>query len=181
MTGKSYSTPICFSKPAAIELSAGFTEDARTRTSTSFAAGVGAGRSSRRTGAVSESFSVTAFNCSVPFVCQLLMAGCGFKTVPRRPTQNSIGTSTIVAVIVSDVPSRTTTQRAARTHDLIEERATSEGLLLALLGQQAMRRLRAAPAEHKLSPRQLHHLGRLHDRGALTQRVPGAPLPGHAS
>src|SRR5215212_10734702 len=56
---------------------------------------------------------------------------------------------------------------------LIEERATSEGLLLALVGQHAMRRLRAAHTEHKLSPRQFHLLGLLHDRGALTQRELG--------
>ena len=74
---------------------------------------------------------------------------------------------------MSDVASRTTTQTAARAHGLIEERATSEGLLLALLGQQAMRRLRAAHTEHKLSPRQFHLLGLLHDRGALTQRELG--------
>src|SRR3954468_8012247 len=56
---------------------------------------------------------------------------------------------------------------------VIEERATSAGLLLALLGQQAMRRLRAAHTEHNLSPRQFHLLGLLHDRGALTQRELG--------
>src|SRR4051795_10080425 len=56
---------------------------------------------------------------------------------------------------------------------VLGERASSEGLLLALLGQQAMRRLRAAHAEHKLSPRQFHLLGLLHDRGALTQRELG--------
>jgi DNA-binding MarR family transcriptional regulator len=65
-------------------------------------------------------------------------------------------------------------QPGASAHGLIEERATSEGLLLALLGQQAMRRLRAAHTEHKLSPRQFHLLGLLHDRGALTQRELGA-------
>ena len=69
--------------------------------------------------------------------------------------------------------SRQTTQTAGSAHGLIEERATSEGLLLALLGQQAMRRLRAAHTEHKLSPRQFHLLGLLHDRGALTQRELG--------
>jgi DNA-binding MarR family transcriptional regulator len=53
---------------------------------------------------------------------------------------------------------------------LIEERATSEGLLLALLGQYAMRRLREAHTEHKLSPRQFHLLGLLHDRGSTGQR-----------
>src|SRR3954452_17304944 len=52
MTGYSYSTPIWASMPAAIPLSTGLTEDACTRTSTSLSAGVGAGRSSRRAGAV---------------------------------------------------------------------------------------------------------------------------------
>ena len=74
---------------------------------------------------------------------------------------------------MSDVTTRKTTQTADSAHGLIEERATSEGLLLALLGQQAMRRLRAAHTEHKLSPRQFHLLGLLHDRGALTQRELG--------
>ena len=60
--------------------------------------------------------------------------------------------------------SRQTTQTAGSAHGLIEERATSEGLLLALLGQQAMRRLRAAHTEHKLSPRQFHLLGLLPDQ-----------------
>jgi DNA-binding MarR family transcriptional regulator len=57
---------------------------------------------------------------------------------------------------------------------LLEERATSEGLLLALVGQHAMRRLRATHTEHDLSPRQFHLLGLLHDRGPLTQRELGA-------
>jgi DNA-binding MarR family transcriptional regulator len=52
---------------------------------------------------------------------------------------------------------------------LIDERASSEGLLLALLGQHAMRRLRAAHIEHGLSPRQFHLLGLLHDRGPISQ------------
>ena len=59
--------------------------------------------------------------------------------------------------------------RNPATNDgLIDERATSEGLLLALLGQHAMRRLRAAHTE--LSPRQFHLLGLLHDRGPTIQR-----------
>ena len=53
---------------------------------------------------------------------------------------------------------------------LIDERAASEGLLLALLGQYAMRRLRETHIEHKLSPRQFHLLGLLHDRGPTGQR-----------
>src|SRR3954463_2485401 len=65
------------------------------------------------------------------------------------------------------------TKTAPGVGGVIDERATSEGLLLALLGQQAMRRLRAAHTEHNLSPRQFHLLGLLHDRGALTQRELG--------
>lgn len=52
---------------------------------------------------------------------------------------------------------------------MLDERAASEGLLLALLGQRAMRRLRAAHAEHGLSPRQFQVLGVLRDQGAMTQ------------
>jgi DNA-binding MarR family transcriptional regulator len=58
-------------------------------------------------------------------------------------------------------------------HGLLQERATSAGLLLALLGQDAMRRLRATHTEHDLSPRQFHLLGLLHDRGSITQRELG--------
>src|SRR4051812_19952348 len=60
MTGYSYCTPICASRPAAIELSTGLTEEACTRTSTSLSAGVGSGRSSRRAGAVSGASRVMA-------------------------------------------------------------------------------------------------------------------------
>src|SRR5215207_4619552 len=67
MTGNSYSIPICLSIPAAIPLSAGLTEEACTRTSTSFGAGVGAGRSSRSRGGVSKASRVTAFIAQVPF------------------------------------------------------------------------------------------------------------------
>jgi len=74
------------------------------------------------------------------------------------------------------VAARPTTHKAAASHGLIEERATSEGLLLALLGQHAMRRLRAAHTKHKLSPRQFHLLGLLHDHGALTQRELGTRM-----
>src|SRR5829696_3361242 len=68
------------------------------------------------------------------------------------------------------------TSPASNARGLIEVRATSEGLLLALLGQQAMRRLRATHTENKLSPRQFHLLGLLHDRGAMTQRELGTLL-----
>jgi len=58
---------------------------------------------------------------------------------------------------------------AIREGDVLEERASSAGLLLALLGQEAMRRLRTAHAAVGVSPRQFHLLGLLHDRGALSQ------------
>jgi DNA-binding MarR family transcriptional regulator len=73
------------------------------------------------------------------------------------------------------MPSRTR-KPAVENGGLIEERATSEGLLLALLGQYAMRRLRAAHTAHNLSPRQFHVLGLLHDRGAMSQRDLGAVM-----
>lgn len=45
----------------------------------------------------------------------------------------------------------------------------SPGLLLALLGHIAMRRLRDAHTAGHLSPRQFHLLGVLHDQGAMSQ------------
>src|SRR4051812_9616072 len=53
---------------------------------------------------------------------------------------------------------------------LLDEHRSSPGLLLALLGQEAMRRLRAAHTAHNLKPRQFQILGLLHDHGALAQR-----------
>lgn len=41
--------------------------------------------------------------------------------------------------------------------------------MLALLGHEAMRRLRDAHTAHGLTPRQFHVLGLLHDRGPLAQ------------
>ncbi len=52
---------------------------------------------------------------------------------------------------------------------ILEERLRSPGLLLALLGQEAMRRLRAAHAAVELSPRRFQLLALLHDRGAMSQ------------
>jgi DNA-binding MarR family transcriptional regulator len=66
------------------------------------------------------------------------------------------------------VPKRHRPDQAAP--GVLEERATSAGLLLALVGQNAMQRLRAAHTAHDLSPRQFHLLGLLHDRGPQTQR-----------
>jgi DNA-binding MarR family transcriptional regulator len=57
-----------------------------------------------------------------------------------------------------------------QAHDeILEERRTSAGLLLALVGQEAMRRLRAAHAAVELSPRSFQLLGLLHDRGDMSQ------------
>jgi DNA-binding MarR family transcriptional regulator len=53
-------------------------------------------------------------------------------------------------------------------HDLDELRS-SPGLLLALLGQHAMRSLRKAHTAHNLKPRQFQLLGLLREDGALSQ------------
>jgi len=52
---------------------------------------------------------------------------------------------------------------------ILDEHRTSPGLLLALLGQEAMHRLRAAHTAHDLKPRQFQILGLLHDHGGLRQ------------
>src|SRR3954470_19179743 len=56
------------------------------------------------------------------------------------------------------------------TTSVLEEHRSSPALLLALLGQEAMRRLRDAHTAHNLKPRQFQILGLLHDHGALAQR-----------
>jgi DNA-binding MarR family transcriptional regulator len=56
---------------------------------------------------------------------------------------------------------------------LLEERRSSPGLLLALLGHDAMRRLRDAHTAHDLKPRQFQLLGLLHDHGPMGQRELG--------
>src|SRR3954454_7130771 len=53
---------------------------------------------------------------------------------------------------------------------ILAEHRTSPGLLLAMLGQEAMHRLRAAHTAHDLKPRQFQILGLLHDHGGLAQR-----------
>src|SRR3954465_11526499 len=63
-------------------------------------------------------------------------------------------------------PDPTTTASAG----ILDEHRTSPGLLLALLGQEAMHRLRAAHTAHNLKPRQFQILGLLHDHGGLAQR-----------
>jgi DNA-binding MarR family transcriptional regulator len=52
---------------------------------------------------------------------------------------------------------------------ILDEHRSSPGLLLALLGQDAMHRLRAAHTAHNLKPRQFQILGLLHDHGGLGQ------------
>lgn len=58
---------------------------------------------------------------------------------------------------------------AARAEDSQDEPRNSLGLMLALLGREAMRQLRDAHAAHGLTPRQFHILSLLHDRGPLAQ------------
>src|SRR3954463_8013272 len=55
------------------------------------------------------------------------------------------------------------------TAGILDEHRSSPGLLLALLGQEAMRRLRAAHTAHDLKPRQFQILGLLHDHDGLAQ------------
>jgi DNA-binding MarR family transcriptional regulator len=52
---------------------------------------------------------------------------------------------------------------------LLDEHRNSPGLMLALLGHEAMRRLRDAHTANDLTPRQFHLLGLLHDRGPSAQ------------
>src|SRR3954452_17225473 len=53
---------------------------------------------------------------------------------------------------------------------VLDEHRSSPGLLLALLGHEAMRRLRAAHTAHNLKPRQFQILGLLQDHSGLAQR-----------
>jgi DNA-binding MarR family transcriptional regulator len=62
------------------------------------------------------------------------------------------------------------TDLSTPTSDVLDEHRSSPGLLLALLGQEAMRRLRDAHTAHNLKPRQFQILGLLHDHGGLAQR-----------
>jgi DNA-binding MarR family transcriptional regulator len=63
-----------------------------------------------------------------------------------------------------------TTRAPSPPVGVIEERRSSPGLLLALLGQDAMRRLRDAHTAHDLMPRQFQLLGLLADHGPMGQR-----------
>jgi DNA-binding MarR family transcriptional regulator len=77
---------------------------------------------------------------------------------------------------IEDVSSSADNKPSANRPPVLDERASSEGLLLALLGQHAMRHLRAAHAATALSPRQFHLLGLLHDHGPMTQRELGTTM-----
>jgi DNA-binding MarR family transcriptional regulator len=57
-----------------------------------------------------------------------------------------------------------------QTASILEEHRSSPGLLLALIGHEAMRRLRAAHTAHDLKPRQFQILGLLQDQDGLAQR-----------
>jgi DNA-binding MarR family transcriptional regulator len=59
---------------------------------------------------------------------------------------------------------------------LLVERRSSPGLLLALLGHVAMRRMREVHTSHGLTPRQFQLLGMLHDQGAFSQRDLGLAM-----
>jgi DNA-binding MarR family transcriptional regulator len=68
------------------------------------------------------------------------------------------------------------TTRPTAPCGVLEERWSSPGILLALLGQDAMRRLREALDAHGLKPRQHYLLGLLHDHGATGQSELGAAI-----
>jgi DNA-binding MarR family transcriptional regulator len=72
-------------------------------------------------------------------------------------------------VIVLCVPPHVAQSLHPADGGVLQERRSSPGLLLALLGHVAMRRLRDAHTAGHLSPRQFHLLGLLHDRGAMGQ------------
>lgn len=59
---------------------------------------------------------------------------------------------------------------------LLDELRSSPGLLLALLGQHAMRRLRHAHTQVDLTPRQFQLLGLLHDHGPTGQQELGQAM-----
>jgi DNA-binding MarR family transcriptional regulator len=61
-------------------------------------------------------------------------------------------------------------------HGVLEEHFSSPVLLLALVGQAAMRELRDALTAENLKPRQFQLLGLLHDEGPMAQRELGARL-----
>jgi DNA-binding MarR family transcriptional regulator len=71
---------------------------------------------------------------------------------------------------------RMTPEASFREAGILEGRRSSPGLLLALLGQDAMRRLRDAHTAHDLMPRQFQLLGLLDDDGPMGQRELGQAM-----
>jgi DNA-binding MarR family transcriptional regulator len=69
-----------------------------------------------------------------------------------------------------------TSEAPSPVASVLEERRSSPGLLLALLGQDAMRRLRDAHTAHDLMPRQFQLLGLLDDNGPMGQRELGQAM-----
>jgi len=67
-------------------------------------------------------------------------------------------------------------QHAPHQTGVLAERLASPGLLLALLGHDAMRRLRAAHTAVGLTPRHFQLLGLLHDDGPMGQRELGEAM-----
>jgi DNA-binding MarR family transcriptional regulator len=68
------------------------------------------------------------------------------------------------------------TQDRRAAGGLVEEQRSSPGLLLALLGQHAMRRLREAHTRHALSPRQFQLLTLLSGHGPMRQQDLGQAM-----
>src|SRR5215218_3024045 len=81
-----------------------------------------------------------------------------------------ISGGTFLAARTRTLMTASTNPTTNATGGILDEHRSSPGLLLALLGQEAMRRLRAAHTAHNLKPRQFQILGLLHDHGALAQR-----------
>ena len=65
---------------------------------------------------------------------------------------------------------------AERASGVLDDRCSSPGLLLAMLGHLAMRKLREVHTRYELSPRQFQVLALLHDRGAMSQQDLGAVM-----
>jgi len=66
-----------------------------------------------------------------------------------------------------------TARSASMPRDVEDEHCSSPGLLLALLGHYAMRKLRAVHTRHELTPRQFQLLAIVCERGAMGQRELG--------
>src|SRR3954451_10114861 len=76
----------------------------------------------------------------------------------------------IYTATLSDQMTPATDSTTTASPSILDEHRTSPGLLLALLGQEAMHRLRAAHTAHNLKPRQFQILALLHDHSGLPQR-----------